>query len=81
MATDVKWADGQAILTDTVVRWSDGGIYEYYEEPEPPAGGLLIAVAGAWKQVAALYVLVSGAWKEVTTGNIKILVSGAWKDV
>ena len=29
MATSIKWADGNAIISDTVLRWSDGDIYDY----------------------------------------------------
>ena len=38
MATEIKWADGQAVLAESTIRWADGGIFVYYyEEDEAPA--------------------------------------------
>jgi len=34
MATEIKWADGQAILAESEIRWSDGGVFCYWYEAE-----------------------------------------------
>ena len=44
MATEIKWADGQAILSDTTIRWADGGVFQYYEEEEAPP-------AATWRKI------------------------------
>ena len=36
MATEIKWADGQAITADSTIRWADGQLFVYYYED---AGG------------------------------------------
>ena len=30
MATEIKWADGQAITADSTIRWADGQPFVYY---------------------------------------------------
>jgi len=43
MTTEIKWADGNAIIADSTLRWADGDIYDYWYEA---AGeGLSIPVA------------------------------------
>lgn len=32
MATEVKWSDGNAILAESTIRWSDGDIFGFYYE-------------------------------------------------
>ena len=42
MTTEIKWADGNAIIADSTLRWADGDIYDYWYVA---AGGLSIPVA------------------------------------
>lgn len=35
MATEIKWADGNAIVADSEIRWSDSSPYYYYVYEEP----------------------------------------------
>jgi len=30
MTTEIKWADGNAIIADSTLRWADGDIYDYW---------------------------------------------------
>ena len=30
MTTEIKWADGNAIIADSTLRWVDGDIYDYW---------------------------------------------------
>lgn len=42
MATEAKWSDGNAVLAESTVRWSDGEIYPYYcEAKEEPSTGTI----------------------------------------
>jgi hypothetical protein len=43
MATSVKWADGNAIVADTVLRWGDGDIYDYKYQAAAEGGFVLTA--------------------------------------
>jgi len=34
METEVKWADGESVLVETVIRWSNGEIYGFFMEED-----------------------------------------------
>ena len=44
MTTEIKWADGNAIIADSTLRWADGDIYDYWYVAA--GAGLSILVAG-----------------------------------
>ena len=64
MATEIKWADGQAITADSTIRWADGQPFVYYYEE---AGGANNFANDP--DVVALYRFESGALTTDSSGN------------
>lgn len=54
MATEIKWADGQAITADSTIRWADGQPFVYYYEEAggEASGGSTISL---WKSQRRKY--------------------------
>ena len=45
METEIKWADGQAVIAESDIRWADGQPFVYYYEDaggDLPAGGIFL---------------------------------------
>ena len=77
MATSIKWADGNAITSDTVLRWSDGGFYYFVPTIVVSGFNVDIKVGGVFKGISTAAVKVGGTWKSITA--IKLKVAGVWK--
>ena len=49
MTTEIKWADGNAIIADSTLRWADGDIYDYWY--------IVVGVSG-WREQGMLTMLL-----------------------
>lgn len=78
MSITVKWADGNAVLVESTIRWSDATIYTYMGYSIIDTGvSIFIKVDDIWKTSPEQMIKINGEWKAIT--EIQVKVDDSWQ--